>query len=143
MGATQSIRVAGSVLTPSLGALLLTEKFCYHQPFYRQEWRLKATHGIILTRNLMCSWHDHLAGLLRRLYEKQAERFRLSDYLKVDETPIDYLEPGSGKAQQGYLWAYHHPEHGVLYDWHTSRANTCLDSILISQGQESSFNGYL
>lgn len=133
----------GSVLTPSLGALLLTEKFCYHQPFYRQEWRLKATHGIVLTRNLMCSWHDHLAGLLRRLYQKHAERFRLSDYLKVDETPIDYLEPGSGKAQKGYLWAYHHPEHGVLYDWHTSRANTCLDSILIGQNKEDSFTGYL
>jgi hypothetical protein len=91
----------------------------------------------------MCSWHDHLAGLLRRLYEKHAERFRLSDYLKVDETPIDYLEPGSGKAQKGYLWTYHHPDHGVLYDWHTSRANTCLDSILIGAEGENSFTGYL
>ena len=25
----------GSILTPSLAAYLLTEKFCYHQPFYR------------------------------------------------------------------------------------------------------------
>lgn len=133
----------GSVLTPSLGALLLTEKFCYHQPFYRQEWRLKATHGIVLTRNLMCSWHDHLAGLLRRLYEQHAIKFRLSDYLKIDETPIDYLDPGSGKAQQGYLWTYHHPDYGVLYDWHTSRANTCLDNILITEEESSSFNGYL
>lgn len=133
----------GSVLTPSLGALLLTEKFCYHQPFYRQEWRLKATHGIVLTRNLMCSWHDHLAGLLSRLYEYQAEKFRLSDYLQIDETPIRYLEPGSGKAQLGYLWAYHHHEHGVLFDWHASRANTCLDPILIGHNEEDSFNGYL
>ena len=28
----------GSVLTPSLGAYLLTQKFCYHSTFYR-EWR--------------------------------------------------------------------------------------------------------
>gem|GEM_PF-2885246 len=27
---------------PSLGAHILTEKFCYHQPFCRQEWRLRA-----------------------------------------------------------------------------------------------------
>ena len=26
----------GSVLTPSLGAYLLTQKFCYHSPFYRK-----------------------------------------------------------------------------------------------------------
>src|SRR5690606_31942455 len=41
----------GSVLSASLGAHLLTEKFCYHQPFWRQEWKLRATHGIELTRN--------------------------------------------------------------------------------------------
>ncbi len=51
----------GSVLTPSLGAYLLTQKFCYHSPFHREEWKLRAAHGIELTRNLMCSLHDHLA----------------------------------------------------------------------------------
>jgi len=52
----------GSVLSPSLGAYLLTEKFCYHQPFYRLEWRLRATHGIELRRDLMCSWHNSRAN---------------------------------------------------------------------------------
>jgi len=133
----------GSVLTPSLGAHLLTEKFCYHQPFYRQEWRLRATHGIELTRNVMCSWHDHLAGRLQPLYHLLSAKLRSSNYLKADETPISYLEPGTGKAQKGYLWAYHHPEHGPLFDWHQGRANTCLDNILIGENTESSFNGYL
>jgi len=117
----------GSVLTPSLGAQLLTEKFCYHQPFYRQEWRLRATHGIELTRNVMCTWHDYLAAKLHPLHQLISGKLRTCDYLKVDETPIRYLEPGTGKAQQGYLWAYHHPDHGPLFDWHQGRANTCLD----------------
>lgn len=135
----------GSVLTPSLGAHLLTEKFCYHQPFYRQEWRLRATHGIELSRNVMCSWHDHLAARLQPLYQLISSKLRSSHYLKVDETPIRYLEPGTGtgKAQQGYLWAYHHPEHGPLFDWHQGRANTCLDHILIEESREDCFNGYL
>ena len=47
----------GSVLTPSLGAYLFTQKFCYHSPFYREQWKLKATHGIEMSRNLMCYWH--------------------------------------------------------------------------------------
>ena len=55
----------GSVLTASLGAHLLTEKFCHHQPFWRQEWRMRAACGVELPRNLMCHWHNHLADLLR------------------------------------------------------------------------------
>ena len=133
----------GSVLTPSLGAYLLTQKFCYHSPFYREEWKLKASHGIELSRNLMCSWHNHLAQGLLPLYELIAQRFRQSNYIKADETPIDYLEPGTGKAQTGYLWTYHHAEHGVIYDWHSSRANHCLDRILIGEDNEPTFQGHL
>ena len=133
----------GSVLTPSLGAYLLTQKFCYHSPFYREQWKLKAAHGIELTRNLMCSWHDHLADTLHPLYKILGAKLRQSDYLKIDETPVRCLEPGNGKAVTGYFWVYHHAEHGVLYDWHKSRANTCLDSILIDEEGGQSFNGHL
>lgn len=133
----------GSSLTPSLGALLLTEKFCYHQPFYRQEWRLRATHGIELKRNNMCNWHDHLADRLLPLHQLIAIKLRQSSYVKADETPINCLEPGKGKTATGYFWVYHHPEHGPLFDWHKSRANTCLDNILIDDQGNTSFNGYL
>ncbi|MGD1979051.1 MAG: IS66 family transposase [Akkermansiaceae bacterium] len=133
----------GSVLTPSLGALLLTEKFCYHQPFYRQQWRLFASHGIEITRNNMCIWHDHLADLLLPLYQRIATNLRQASYLKVDETPIACLEPGKGRTATGYFWVYHHPEHGPFFDWHKSRANTCLDRVLIAPDGEQSFSGYL
>ncbi len=133
----------GSVLTPSLGAHLLTQKFCYHSTFYREQWKLRAAYGIELTRNLMCSWHDHLADRLKPLYQLLADRFRQSNYLKSDETPIRCLVPGNGKTALGYFWVYHHAEHGVLFDWHKSRANTCLDHILIGKDGESSFQGYL
>jgi transposase len=133
----------GSVLTPSLGAYLLTQKFCYHSTFYREQWKLKAGHGIELTRNLMCSWHDHLAERLLPLHQLIAARIRRSDYIRVDETPVRCLEPGSGKTASGYFWVYHHDEHGVLFDWHTSRANTCMDNILIGKEGDAPFHGYL
>ena len=133
----------GSVLTPSLGALLLTEKFCCHQPFYRQEWRFRATHAIELKRNNMCNWHDHLADRLLPLCQLIATQLRQSSYLKADEAPISCLEPGKGKAATGYFRVYHHPEHGPLFDWHKSRANTCLDNILIDDHGNTSFSGYL
>ena len=134
--------IPGSVLTPSLGAYLLTQKFCYHSTFYREEWKLRAAHGIKLTRNVMCGWHDHLADRLLPLYERIAAQFRASNYIQVDETPIPCLEPGKGKAATGYFWVYHHAQHGVLFDWHKSRANTCLDNILIGDAG-ACFQGYM
>ena len=133
----------GSVLTPSLAAYLFTQKFCYHSTFYREQWKLKAAHGIELTRNLMCSWHDHLADRLQPLYQLIATRMREADYIKIDETPVRCLDPGAGKTASGYFWVNHHEEHGVLFDWHKSRANTCLDHILIGGDGEASFNGHL
>ncbi len=132
----------GSVLSPSLGAYLLTQKFCYHSTFYREQWKLEAAHGIELTRNVMCGWHDHLADRLLPLYELIAARFRASNYVQVDETPIDCLEPGKGRTATGYFWVYNHAQHGVLFDWHKSRANTCLDNILIGEA-DACFQGYL
>jgi len=133
----------GSVLSPSLGAHLLTEKFCYHQPFWRQEWKLRATHSIELSRNLMCHWHNYLADLLLPVYDRIAADLRTSDYLKVDETPIKYLDPGVGKTSTGQFWVYHHADHGPLYDWHTSRANTCLERVLLGGDGDTSFSGHL
>jgi transposase len=132
----------GSVLTPSLGAHLLTQKYCHHQPFYRQEWQLRHAHGIELKRNLMCHWHQHLAGLLKPLWDLLATDLRESGYLQADETPVDYLRPGSGKTQKGYLWTYYNPRIGVLYDWHAGRAHDCLDAVL--RGKDgSAFRGIL
>jgi transposase len=128
---------------PSKGSYLLTQKFCYHSTFYREEWKLKAAHGIELSRNVMCGWHDHLANQLLPLYDLIAAKFRASNYVQVDETPIDCLEPGKGKTATGYFWVYNHAQHGVLFDWHKSRANTCLDNILIGRGGAPSFEGHL
>lgn len=102
----------GSVLKPSLGAHLLTQKFCYHSTFYREQWKLRAAHVIELTRNLICSWHDRL----RPPYRLLATRFRRSDHVKADAPPIRCLNPGKGKTTLGYFWVYHHAEHGVPFD---------------------------
>ncbi|MBV5331377.1 transposase [bacterium] len=87
----------GSVLTPSLGAYLLTQKFCYHSTFYREQWKLKASHGIELTRNLMCSWHDHLAERLRPLYKLIAQHMRHSGSMRLRS---DVWSPAAGKPRR-------------------------------------------
>jgi transposase len=51
-------------------------------------------------------------------------------HVQVDETPVDYLEPGNGKTKQGYLWTCSRPGGDVFYRWETSRAAACLDNII-------------
>lgn len=133
----------GSVLSASLAADILSKKYCYHMPFQRQEWELRTAYGIEISRALMCCWHGHLAGVLEPLYKLIASDLRNSGYLQVDETPIGYLEPGHGKTKTGYMWVYHNPEAGVLYDWHSSRAGTCLDNILIDKITGEHFKGVM
>ncbi len=48
----------------------------------------------------------------------------------VDETPIDYLEPGHGQTKQGYLWTSCRPGGDVFFHWETSRATACLDRVI-------------
>jgi hypothetical protein len=51
-------------------------------------------------------------------------------YVQVDETPIDYLEPGHGRVKQGYLWTGSRPGGDVFYQWQTSRGAACLDQMI-------------
>jgi transposase len=51
-------------------------------------------------------------------------------YVQVDETPINYLDPGNGKTRQGYLWTGSRPGGDVFFRWETSRAAVCLENIV-------------
>ncbi len=42
-------------------------------------------------------------------------------YRQFDETPVRYLEPGSGKARTGYLWTSNIPGGSAFYHWRTGR----------------------
>ena len=92
----------GSVLTPSLLAGLITGKYCWHQPLHRQEQMMRAA-GVECSRSLMCHWFEIGADFLEPLYRSYHRKLLASDYLQVDETPIDYLAPGNGRTKKGSL----------------------------------------
>lgn len=138
-----------SLLTPRLAAEIATNRYCDHQPYYRQEQHFLMRHGVHLPRNTMSQWMadlsaDYLSGIYRSMHEEML----LEKYLQADETPIEYLDPGGGKTQQGYLWTLSCPDHksmdgrgDILYQWHASRAATCLESLL--QTSRKTFCGIL
>jgi hypothetical protein len=51
-------------------------------------------------------------------------------YVQVDETPIRYLDPGSGKTGLGFLWVAHRPREDVLFECYTTREAKCLDKLI-------------
>ncbi len=131
--------LANSVLTPSLLAGVITNKYCWHLPLNRQE-QLMRTAGLICSRSLLASWMGVAAQKLKPLYKRLKQKLIAGNYLQIDETPIAYLDPGKGSTKQGYLWAIQHPLLGVYYEWHTGRAHKHLLKLM---DEPQKFHGIL
>jgi len=121
--------IPGSFASASLLARISTGKFADHLPLYRQE-QIYAREGVILSRKTLCGWVWRTANWLRIIYEGLRQEVFEAAYLQADETPIRYICPGHGKTKTGYLWVYHAPGKGVLFEWHASRAADCLADML-------------
>lgn len=111
-----------SLPAPGLLAQLLVGKYCDHLPLYRQEQIFSRRHQVQLPRQTFARWVALAADWLKPIYEQIRTGVLAGGYVQVDETPIDYLAPGHGRARQGYLWTGHRPGGDVFYRWETSRA---------------------
>ena len=108
------------IATPGLIAEVIDNRFVCHLPYYRQA-EMFARMGVNLHRKTLCDWALLASDWLSIIYrEIQYEHWRAL-YRQIDETPIDYLQPGSGKAQTGYLWTSNIPGGTVFYHWHDGR----------------------
>ena len=123
------------IATPSLQAHIAISKYADHLPLYRQEQIFKTRYDVLIPRNTMSRWMDYVSESLKLIYLCMGEQLFAGSYLQVDETPIKYLEPGSGKAQQGYFWAYSNPKGDVLFDWQPGRGHECLLEMLKKPNQ--------
>jgi transposase len=120
-----------SLAAPGLLAQLLVSKYCDHLPFYRQEQIFWQRHGVYIARQQMVQWTAQSVRLLSGISDCLKRQLRRSPYVQVDETPVRYQDPSlRGRCGQGYLWTALVPGQCVVYEWHTSRAAACLDSLL-------------
>ena len=115
---------------PGFLAQVVVAKYCDHLPLYRQEQIYARRHQVPLSRQTLARWVAMVADWLKPIYEQIHTGVLAGGYVPVDETPIDYLEPGCGSARQGYLWTGSRPEGDVVFRWETSRAATCLDHLI-------------
>jgi transposase len=111
-------------------AHVLVSKYCDHLPLYRQEQIYAQGHGLNLPRQTLARWVELAADWLTPIYEQIRIGVLAGAYVQMDETPVEYLEPGYGKTKQGYLWTVCRPGKDVSYWWNTSRAPACLEVIV-------------
>jgi len=124
-------KIPGTLITPALAAALIIDKHCDHLPHYRQSQRLFREQTIEISHKTINSWVHHTATHLGPIAEAVGKELRHSDLLQIDETPMHYLSPGTGKAQTGYLWVMRDPFRGaVYYQWQKGRSAKHLTEVL-------------
>jgi transposase len=93
-----------------------------HLSFYRLEQQFRERHGIVIPRQQMVQWAEHIATWLRPVYDAMWQAMLASRYLQIDETPVKVLDPDvKGKAARGYLWFYAVPGGDVILEFDPSR----------------------
>jgi len=130
-----------SLVSPSLMAHIMYQKFCNAMPLYRQEQDLKRM-GIQISRQTMANWVIAGAKLLQPLYEKMHEILLKESILHADETPLEVLcEPNRPAITKSYMWLYRTGKHTdtpiVLYDYREGRSGDFAKKFL------TGFSGYL
>ncbi len=135
-----------SFATASLLAQIITSKYQYALPLYRQESLFKQ-YRIELSRKTMADWMIKSSNLLTPIYQRLKEMQLQQTVIHADETPLKVVYEEKSRC---YMWVYctgtdspaddpdqNYPPNIVLYDYQASRSGQCAKDYL--QGYE----GYL
>jgi len=130
------------ISTATLLSQIITSKYQYALPLYRQESLFKQ-YGIELSRKTMADWMMKCADLFTPLYAKLQEVLLQQGVIQADETTLKVINEDKVKS---YMWLYctgtDSPNNQdipniVLFDYQASRAGQCAVDYL------AGFNGYL
>ncbi|MGH8220375.1 MAG: IS66 family transposase [Steroidobacteraceae bacterium] len=89
----------------SLLALILTWKYGFHLPLYRQ-CQIFAHAGLRLSRTTLMQWVAGSSALLGPLVAALAQYVLATANLNADDTPFRVLAPGTGRTRRGHMWTY-------------------------------------
>jgi transposase len=130
--------IAKGVAGPALLSHIISSKFLNHLPVYRQAQQFKRE-GVSLAASTLNDWIKASCQLLEPLYQVLRQQVLASDYLQVDETPIQVLDKDKkGSTHRGYHWVYHAVEQRlVLFDYRRGRGREGPAELL------KDFRGYL
>jgi len=114
--------VPQSRLGLGLAVHVVLARYDDHLSFYRLEQQFRERHGIVIPRQQMVQWAQHIATWLLPIYDAMWRKMLAGGYLQIDETPVKVLDPEvQGKAARGYLWFYAVPGGDVILEFDPSR----------------------
>ncbi len=135
------------IATASLLSQLITAKYQYGLPLYRQE-RLFSDYGISLSRQTMSDWLIRCSELLMPLYIALKNQLLAQEVIHADETPLKVIRE---EKTTSYMWVYccgedklnnNKTKNIVLYDYHNSRAAQCPITFLDGYSNYLQVDGY-
>lgn len=107
---------------PGLVAELLTDKYLYHLPFYRQHQLILRRYGVDIPESTMYDAAAKVGDQLGILICRMKDRMLADGVVACDETPVRCLDrTAPGGSRQGYFWVYRGLSGDVIFDWQTSR----------------------
>jgi transposase len=124
-----------SIATPSLLSQIITSKYQYSLPLYRQESLFKQ-HGIALNRKTMSEWMIKCATLFKPIMAQLHQHLLKQTVIQADETTLRVLSEDKVNC---YMWVYcagsdspmtHGHQNIVLYDYQNSRSGQCAANYL-------------
>ena len=97
--------IEGSMVTTSFVAWVVSQRFAWYLPAYRQAQMLSG-YGLQIDRSTLSRMIKRAAWWLEGLYEEQWRAIHRHGHIFVDETRLPVLEPGRGKVRIDQFWAH-------------------------------------
>jgi len=120
----------GCIAGAALIAQLLTFKYLFHLPLYRQEEAFRQA-GLLIPRSTLCDWVLKAAFELNPIARFIETAIRAGPVLQLDDTPIK-CQAGKGHGNfQAYLWSFISPStDGVAFRFTKGRSTADLAPLL-------------
>lgn len=121
-----ALLLKNSMISPSLAAGIMAEKYVKAVPLYRYEQELKRN-GIPLSREVMANWMIQMADrYLGVLYDWLHQKLYSYHILQADETPVLVTRDGRHAGSKSYMWVYrtgamYTDQSIVLYEYQKTR----------------------
>lgn len=107
-------------------------KYADHLPLYRREQIYQQRHKVELSRQTMANSVALVSDWFRPIVEAMAAERFVDGYVQIDETPIQYLAPGTRhrRTAQAYRWMARRPGGDTVCHWNAGRGHQCLENII-------------
>jgi hypothetical protein len=78
-----------------------------HEPLYRIEFEFMTRDEVYLPRQILDPWEMCCAARLRLVARVVELEIFSAYYIQLDDTPLDYLEPGPGRTRVDRMHGLH------------------------------------